>query len=219
MARRETADSLFKNPIQVTLGLDCTFSDDGLEGILFLPEEGKGTLQFVRRKNISDDFSRPTMIKELATTQSNEKRAFLVCPGLSADGLTLYCENIGQGVIFCTRTKFGAPWSKPKKLPIVIGDEGYHRYPFVTDDGLWLFCTNTEIKDHKTANIALYARNTISEPFVFKGNLYAGEVPLNGEFARFIPATKELFFANRLDGKTRIFAVKNFDPSIAVKEP
>jgi len=218
VAKRTSAEALFKDKKKLSLGLDCTFSDDGLEGIVFLPEEGKGTLQSLKRKSATDDFGRPTLIKELGTKELGDKNNFIVSPGLSADGLTLYCEVLGKGTCACTRSKPTNPWSKPKKLPIVTSEDGNQRFPYVADDGLWLFCTNTEIADPQTANIALYVRENDDDPFSFKGYLKAGETPLHGEFPRYVSATKELFFVKKKDGRPEIHVVKNFDPIKAVVE-
>jgi hypothetical protein len=218
MAKRANPEALFKDRKQVSLGLDCTLSEDGLEGIVFLPEEGKGTLQQMRRKAVTEDFGRPTAIKELGNKVLGEKDSFVMSPMLSADGLTLYCELLSKGTCSCTRSSPTAPWSKPKKLPIVATEDGNQRFPYVTDDGLWLFCTNTGITDPEIANIALYAREKPSDPFAFKGYLKAGDTPLNGEFPRYVSATQELFFVRKKEGRPEIHVVKNFDPMKAVKE-
>jgi len=98
MATRANPEALFKGRQQVSLGFDCTFSEDGLEGIVFLPEEGKGTLQVMRRKNVTDDFGRPTLIKELGIKELGEKDNFIVAPSLSADCLTLFAKSLERAL-------------------------------------------------------------------------------------------------------------------------
>ena len=216
MATRADTDALFKDKKQVSLGLDCTFSEDGLEGVVFLPEQGEGTLQKIRRRAVTQDFGRPTLIKELSNKGLGEKDAFVMSPMLSSDGLTLYCELLSKGVCYCTRSSPSSPWSQPKKLPTVVSEDGNRRFPYVTNDGLMLFCTNTEVTDPKVPSIALYTRDKNTDPFVFTGYLHAGGTPLNGEFPRYIPDTKELFFVKKKDGRPEIHVVRNFDPMKAV---
>jgi hypothetical protein len=217
-ATRASPDALFKDKKEVAPGIDFTFSDDGLEGIVFSVEEGKGTLQTTKRKKSTDDFGRPTLIRELGFKALGDKDNFIVAPCLSADGLTLYCEVLGKGPCFCTRDNRAAPWSKPSKVPLNASEKGSQRFPFITDDGLWLFCTNTEIPNPESANIALYTRKEKTDSFAFTGYLQAGDTPLNGEFPRYVSATKELFFVKKKDGRPQIYVVKNFEPINEVKE-
>ena len=217
-AKRESVGTLFKDKKQVSLGQDNTFSEDGLEGIVFLPEEGKGTLQSIKRKSLTEDFGRPTLIKELGWKQLGD-RTTVTSPGLSADRLELYCEVSGKGPCVSTRSKVSDPWSKPKKLPIVSGGNRGQRFPYVTDDGLWLFCTDRRVGDPPPANIALYGRAKKTEPFVFKGHVKAGDTSVMGEFPRYIASTRELFFVKTTDNRSAIYVIKNFDPTnVTVEE-
>lgn len=211
VATRANTGTLFKDKKQVSLGLDNTFSKDGLEGIIFLPEEGKGTLQSIKRNSVTEDFSRPTLVKEFGWKELGGN-TWVVSPGLSDDRLTLYYEIVGKGPCFSTRSTLTAPWSKPKQLPIVIGEDGGLRFPYVSDDGLWLFCTDTGVKDPTANNISLYGRAKNSDPFAFKGRVRAGNTPVSGEFPRYAPKTKELFFVKKTEGRPEINVVKNFDP-------
>lgn len=204
MANRENADSMFRNMKEVGLGLDCTISEDGLEGIVFLPM-GKGSLQIMRRSSVKTAFGRPTLIKELET-------AFLASPQLAADGLTLYYEKIGLGPFFSTRRSRTGRWSQPEKVPSSIGAGGQQRFPYITEEGLGMLCTDRT----RDGAIAYYSRAKMSDPFEMRGYVTVLGERIAGNFPRHVSATNELFFVKLYEGRTELHVVRNFDLSRGV---
>ena len=71
-ASRTSPQLLFGNKRQVTIGQDNTFSADGLEGIVFLPQEGQGNLCVVKRSNISEAFSRPAVMQDFPSLADHQ---------------------------------------------------------------------------------------------------------------------------------------------------
>ena len=182
-ASRPKPDLLFENKKQVTIGQDCTFTADGLEGILFLPQEGQGNLCVVKRSAVSNPFSRPSVIQDFPASLG-----FLAGPSLSDDGRTLYLERLSEEkneLLFSKRLAKDGRWSSPTLLPITAS-RNRRRWPHVSSSGKYLVCTepNTE----KKGVLTVYRRGAPSEPFSYMGIVRAEGNAVPGRFGRYIEA-------------------------------
>lgn len=203
---------LFGNKRQVTIGQDNTFSADGLEGIVFLPQEGQGNLCVVKRSDISEAFSRPAVMQDFPASLG-----FLAGPSLSDDGNTLYLERLGEGsheLLVSTRKEREGKWSPPTLLPITAS-KNPRRWPHVSTSGKYLICT--EPNAEKKSVLTVYRREALTEPFVYMGIVHVDGKQLPGRFGRYVEATKELFFSRGSKDGLEIAVLRPFDPDRMVK--
>ncbi|QDU05956.1 hypothetical protein V6x_57000 [Gimesia chilikensis] len=208
-AKRKDAESLFENPKRLIPAMDFTVSDDGLEMILFL---NKGLYQ-TTRDTVEDNFKRPSRI-----TSAVFINGFLAGPCLSSDGLTLYCDGMQKGVgpqiQFMTRKTKSSNWSKPQ--PLKLTPIGKMKYPYVSRDGKYLFCTGKDIS--QGSNIIIHSGKDDDGGFHSASVLNIEGITVRGIFPRYVEATKELFFAGESEngGELKLMVLKNFDPEIVI---
>ncbi|QDT19905.1 hypothetical protein [Gimesia chilikensis] len=205
-AKRKDAESLFENPKRLIPAMDFTLSDDGLEMILFL---NKGLYQ-TTRATVEDNFKRPTRIPSAVI-----KNGFLAGPCLSSDGLTLICDSMRKGVgpqiqVMSRKTK-SSNWSKPE--PLKLTPIGKMKYPYISRDGKYLFCTGKDIS--QGSNIIIHSGRDAEGGFHSASVLNIDGITVRGIFPRYVEATNELFFAGEPEngnGELKLMVLKNFDP-------
>ena len=205
-AKRKDADSLFENPKRLIPAMDFTLSDDELEMILFL---NKGLYQ-TTRATVEDNFKRPSRI-----TSAVIQNGFLAGPCLSSDGLTLYCDSmrkgIGPQIQFMTRKTKDSNWNKPE--PLKLTPIGKMKYPYVSRDGKYLFCTGKDIS--QGSNIIIHSGKDADGGFHSASVLNVDGITVRGIFPRYVEATNELFFAGETEngnGELKLMVLKNFSP-------
>ena len=204
-AKRKDAESLFENPKRLIPAMDFTVSDDGLEMILFL---NKGLYQ-TTRDTVEDNFKRPSRIASAVINNG-----FLAGPCLSSDGLTLYCDSMRKGVgpqiqVMTRKTK-NSNWSKPE--PLQLTPIGKMKYPYVSRDGKYLFCTGKDIS--QGSNIIIHSGKDADGGFHSASVLNIDGITLRGIFPRYVEATNELFIAGESEsgGELKLMVLKNFEP-------
>ncbi|KAA0139131.1 hypothetical protein FYZ48_10830 [Gimesia chilikensis] len=204
-AKREDTESLFENPKRLIPAMDFTVSDDGLEMILFL---NKGLYQ-TTRDTVEDNFKRPLRIASAVINNG-----FLAGPCLSSDGLTLYCDSMRKGVgpqiqVMTRKTK-NSNWSKPE--PLQLTPIGKMKYPYVSRDGKYLFCTGKDIS--QGSNIIIHSGRDAEGGFHSASVLNVDGITVRGIFPRYSAATNELFFAGESEsgGELKLMVLKNFEP-------
>ncbi|QDV17740.1 hypothetical protein Pan153_23950 [Gimesia panareensis] len=205
-AKRKDAESLFENPKRLIPAMDFTVSDDGLEMILFM---NMGLYQ-TTRDTVDDNFKRPTRI-----TSAVIQNGFLAGPCLSSDGLTLYCDTMRKGfgpqIQVMTRRTKSSSWSKPQ--PLQLTPIGKMKYPHISRDGKYLFCTGKDIS--QGSNIIIHSGRDADGGFHSASVLNVDGITVRGIFPRYVEATKELFFAGEPEngnGELKLMVLKNFDP-------
>lgn len=205
-AKRKDAESLFENPKRLIPAMDFTVSDDGLEMILFL---NRGLYQ-TTRDTVEDNFKRPTRI-----TSAVIQNGFLAGPCLSSDGLTLYCDSMKKGfgpqIQFMTRKSKSSNWSKPE--PLQLTPIGKMKYPYISRDGKYLFCTGKDIS--QGSDILIHSGKDAEGEFHSASVLNIDGITLRGIFPRYVEATNELFFAGESEngnGELKLMVLKNFAP-------
>lgn len=209
-ATRKDAESLFEDPMRLIPAMDFTVSDDGLEMILFL---NKALFQ-TTRDNLDANFKRPSRI-----TSAVMKNGFLAGPCLSSDGLTLYCDSMQKGagpqIQVMTRKTKSSKWSKPE--PLKLTPIGKMKYPYISPDGKYLFCTGKDIS--QGSNIIIHSGRDADGGFHSASVLNIDGITLRGIFPRYVEATNELFFAGEPEngtGELKLMVLKNFDPEIVI---
>lgn len=205
-AKRKDVESLFENPVRLLPAMDFTVSDDGLEMILFL---NKGLCQ-TTRNTVEDNFKRPSRIASAVINNG-----FLAGPCLSSDGLTLFCDSMRKGfgpqIQVMTRKTKSSNWSKPE--PLQLTPIGKMKYPYISRDGKYLFCTGKDIS--QGSNIIIHSGRDAEGGFHSASVLNIDGLTLRGIFPRYVEATKELFFAGEPEngnGELKLMVLKNFDP-------
>ncbi|MAX39942.1 MAG: hypothetical protein CME33_25645 [Gimesia sp.] len=211
-ATRNDAESLFENPKRLIPAMDFTVSDDGLEMILFL---NRG-LYRTTRSSVEDNFKRPSRI-----TSAVLEGGFLAGPCLSSDGLTLYCDSMRKGfgaqIQFMTRKTKSSNWSKPE--PLKLTQIGKMKYPYVSRDGKYLFCTSKDIS--QGSNIIIHSGKDADGGFHSASILNLNENTVRGIFPRYVETTNELFFAGEPEngnGELKLMVLKNFNPEKVIPE-
>lgn len=204
-AKRKDAESLFENPVRLLPAIDFTVSDDGLEMILFLNK----SLYQTTRDTVEDNFKRPSRIPTAVLNNG-----FLAGPSLSADGLTLYCDSMSKGagpqIQVMTRKTKNSRWSKPQPLKMI--PIGKMKFPYVSHDGKYLFCTRRDIS--KGSNILIHSGRDADGGFHSASVLNIDGITVRGIFPRYVAATNELFFAGEPEngGELKLMVLKNFSP-------
>jgi hypothetical protein len=199
-AHRDDSQSLFTDKKQLFPGAMPTISSDGLE-LVFASQRTDGqkgvSLHVTTRTAADKTFRRPTEIHELRDFIGKD-------PYLTSDGLTLYfcaCrvgtpENQQMPVVSSTRKDKSSPWSAPKRVPNVAADSQAWG-PFLTKDGLHLFCEYRIPSNWKRdmSDFVVWSRASATEPFE-KPRYYTidGIPPLIGGSFHHIASTNELFF-------------------------
>lgn len=210
-AKRKDAESLFENPVRLLPAMDFSLSDDELEMIIFL---NRGLYQ-TTRENIDANFKRPSRI-----TSAVIENGFLAGPCLSSDGLTLYCDSMRKGVgpqiQVMTRKIKSSNWSKPQSLNLT--PIGKMKYPHISRDGKYLFCTGKDIS--QGSNIIIHSGRDADGGFHSASVLNVDGLTLRGIFPRYVAATNELFFAGESEsgnGDLKLMVLKNFDPEVVTR--
>lgn len=206
-AHRADADSYFTDKKKHFDGRHPALSSDGLEIIFLMSPRGTEppTLHSAVRDNIDSPFKRAEEIVALRK-QSSPKNPFL-----SADGLALYFnrgsdKTNNEIVVSARRTRQDA-WGTPERVPMKSESiQGILTFPYLTPDGLTMFCTNQGIPNVAGGLPMVWTRAGATEPF---GNpkyvQIEGVPPLVGRSPRYVPATNELFLTT-----SGIVVVKNF---------
>lgn len=209
-AKRKDPESLFEDPNRLIPAMDFTVSDDGLEMILFL---NRGLSQ-ATRDTVEDNFKRPSRI-----TSAVIKNGFLAGPCFSSDGLTLYCDSMKKGfgpqIQVMTRKTKSSNWSKPE--PLQLTPIGKMKYPYVSRDGKYLFCTGKDIS--QGSNIIIHSGRDAEGGFHSASVLNIDGITVRGIFPRYSVATNELFFAGKPEngnGELKLMVLKNFDLEKAI---
>ena len=205
-AKRKDTESLFEDPKRLIPAMDFTVSDDGLEMILFL---NRGLYQ-TTRDTVEDNFKRPSRI-----TSAVIQNGFLAGPCLSADGLTLYCDSMRKGfgaqIQVMTRNTKTSNWSKPE--PLKLTPIGKMKYPYISRDGKYLFCTSKDIS--QGSNIIVHSGRDADGGFHSANIVNVDSRNIRGIFPRYVEATNELFFAGEPEngnGELKLMVLKNFNP-------
>jgi hypothetical protein len=218
-AHRPDADSYFSEKKELFAGRHPTMTSDGLE-MVFLGTGDRGeSLYVAKRENAQQSFKRAIAISELAD-QPQPKN-----PSLTPNGLTLYFNRSGNEIVACVRETKDVPWSKPKPVSVQGKVSGFLDWPYVSDDGLTMYCCN-EGAGHLgrgAGNLMAWSRPSVTEPFVASKTIEATGLPtLIGRSPRYVVATHELFFTRATveNGKPHwsgIWVIRNFVPPIDVK--
>ena len=220
-AQRGSPDVPFERHQQILSGLHPTATDDGLE-IIFLDLTNKKrsgrTLHRATRSSATQSFEPSIEIGELLTPGLTPKN-----PALSNDGLTLYFnltderkKEISSTLQSASRKTRTAPWTKPESVQIQGQvKSGNLAWISVSPDGLLLFCCHEGGNSDRqvTSNLMLSRRANLNQLFPQPKAIQVDDLPpLIGRSPRYIPATKELFFARGVgDKKFGIWVVKGFD--------
>jgi serine/threonine protein kinase len=120
-------------------------------------------------------------------------------PALSADGLRLlFAINGKNGPVFATtrRTSRDGVWGPVTPLPTRFGtnETSAIQWPFLSEDGLTLlFCRENGVS--RNADILVSSRPSTSDAFTFVRAVLVNGQPIRGRSPRYVPATRELFFA------------------------
>jgi hypothetical protein len=223
-AHRKDTDSLFENERPLFEGLEPAVTNDGLEVIVVgaktvAPTPEPKSFCSATRDSTKEAFRRPKPIPELRDPP--EMKDWSRNPYLSPDGLTLYFHRYPKDrpheFVFCTRPDRHSPWSTPQPIKMK-GNNLFNGLscPFVTDDGMSLFCVNEGGDMNSKGNLLKFTRSNTSEPFAEPEFVeLEGLSKLIGRTPRYVPATKELFFFQS-DGadlaRGHLIIVKNFKP-------
>ena len=217
VAKRKTAEERFSEQTSLQInGRHPTLSADELE-LVFISARSDGkkgeSLHSAKRSRKDEPFRRPSEITELLdkSGKSTNKNPFL-----SADGLTLYFNEFteGKGVSaqLSTRSSAKEKWSKPKPLPFSQRGDVYLNWPFVSADGCFMLCF--EVDKEKKSRLTAWRRDVVTEQFVKQQEVTISDgEPISGRCARYVPATKELFFAGNIGSESgaRMSCITNFD--------
>jgi hypothetical protein len=215
-ARRNDPQSLFQDVTLLCGGKQPTLSGDGLEMMLIaVPTHGQvdTRLQVATREKTTDPFRRPTGVGDLQGVK------FLINPCLSSDGLTLYfCAlpfaKLADGeLMVCTRSDRTSAWSKPKSLPISSTKGRWLHWPYVSRDGLDLYCVERGRPIAEGYNLMVWSRSTTDKPFANGQDIELNGFPnLCGGSPRYVEVTNELVFSGtNAEGKSpRIWMIRNF---------
>lgn len=206
-ATRKSSEDLFENATKLIPGNDPTVTDDGLEMILL---DGD-TLFSTTRASRTDAFRRPQKIAEL------QGLGFLAAPCLSADGLALYAEQIDfktktiQVLKFARSTR-KSKWSAPQK--VVIGGVGKSKVRFVQVSADRRQAFGSIQSEGEQFHVTVWRVDETGLNFDSPRAVQFEGQSLRGKFARYVPATKELFLARaRPDNKTdELIILRNFEP-------
>ena len=205
-AVRDDVDSLFEEKKRLVRGRHPTVSADGREMILLVD----GVLHSTTRSSIDDTFKRPRAIRELRD-QQNVKN-----PSLSEDGLTLYFNRGGtenHEFAMSGRIATSSSWGRPKTFRVQHTEvKGFLTWPFVSNDGLRLLCTN-EGSGRSNGNLMIWTRKTTNDSFrEFEFIEVPDTDPIFGRSPRFVESTGELFFTSpKPEAKMfGISVIKNF---------
>jgi hypothetical protein len=212
-AHRNDPQSLFQDSKLLCGGMQPTLSADGLEMILIAPRhDDQGGLAFhtATRTSVSDQFRRPTELRELRDVTPEN-------PCLSSDGLTLWFylpldgKWGGGKIMVCTRPDRTSEWSMPKRLPVLLAEGQWLHCPYVREDGLTLYCVDGGGRERK---LMVWSRSAIDKPFANGRHIDVPGLPnLYGLSPRYIKATNEFVFSDKPGAKSpRIWIVKNFTP-------
>jgi hypothetical protein len=214
VATRKDKDSPFANVKDpLFAGYDLTVTADGREMIL-VDGDGPG-LSVSTRASPKDQWSRPRKLEEF------DGLGFLAAPCVSGDGLTLYAEqfankDLAHNVCF-RRPDRKSAWGKPEAMTItgLSEDQKPVRFPFVTDDGRYLFACARDYGSGMLLFTSTDGGKTFGSPAVI--DVPGGTVP--GKFPRYVPATNELFFCETVpdQGRNNIYVIRNFDPGSTIR--
>lgn len=87
------------------------------------------------------------------------------------------------------------------------------KYPYVSRDGKYLFCTGKDIS--QGSDILIHSGKDADGGFHSASILNVDGITLRGIFPRYVAATNELFFAGESEngnGELKLMVLKNFDP-------
>ena len=215
-AHRDNPNSYFTQKKELVPGRHPTVSGDGLEMVFLTgPTLKEHTLHVVKRNSLDASFPRAKEIPELRNERAPKN------PSFSSDGLTLYFNSSSEDrlqIVFTTRASRTAPWTPPKPLPIQFRGEGGLTWPFLTQDGLTMYCSNEgagEMRKGK-GNQMIWSRASVASPFSQGRYIQIEGLPaLDGRCPRYVAATGELFFQDMTAkgaGQGQISVIRNFSP-------
>lgn len=215
VARRNDVDSFFEDAKPIFEGYEPAVTNDGLEMVFSAPtsSESKAKVLFsTTRDHVEESFRRPKQLFEQPCFN----------PYLSPDGLTIYANHyVEKGkLVFmvATRPDRNSPWSELQTVK--VSGSSLFKFltcPYVTDDGLTLFCVieSREIWASDRGNLLRFTRKAPNEQFGNPEYVEIEGIPkLTGKYPRFVPANSELFFL-KADGefsKSQLVIVKHFVP-------
>jgi hypothetical protein len=216
-AHRRDVDSFFEDEKMLFEGRQPTVTNDGLEMILVGLTLDTPCFHSATRDNVEQSFRRPKPIPELRDPPGV---AWSRDGCISPDGLAFYFCRGGK-IVVSRRPDRTSAWSDPKILPMT-GTNLFPKYPscpFITDDGLTLFCVVTGAPaDWMLAkgNLLEFTRISPEQPFANPEFVEIEGFPkLVGRYPRYMSATKELLFLQSEDGnlgKNHVILIKNFVP-------
>jgi serine/threonine protein kinase len=213
VATRPNADARFANVAELFAGCDPTVTADGLEMILAGSDEA-GALAVSTRASTRGPWGQPRKLAEF------DGLGALASPCLAGDGLTLYAELFGANRLGTTvrfrRPDRKAPWGRPEPLTITGLPSQHVRFPYVTDDGRFLF---GRFGGAHTSPMVLLTSTDGGKTFGTPAAIDVPGINAAGRYPRYVSATKELFFCGDTPGQTliKMFVIRNFDPGTMVK--
>ena len=223
VATRADFNSPYKWQRALPQAMSPCLSADGLEVFGLIPYSGSQLICSATRKSTDDDFPKPQRIKEFS-----DDMGFVAHPAISADGLTLYFELIGDHssqttvnnlirqvdnttISYSTRTSRKGPWSRPKPVPIEPARTGL-RFPSVALGGRYLFCSVAD-PNSGFPIILVYRRDDADGSYRELGPIIVNGSELRGRFPRYVEASNELYFEQRTnESPLQVSVLEGFDP-------
>jgi hypothetical protein len=220
-AHRKDPQSLFQDVKLLCGGKQPTLSGDGLEMILLTVRndgQGDGCFHVATREKTTDSFRRPVKVRELYDVK------FPTNPCLSSDGLAFYfygrrsATNFHDGeLMVCIRSDRTSAWSDPRKLPLSSTKGQWLHWPYVSKDGLNLYCVEGGKGAAGKQNLMVWSRSTTDKSFANGRYIELNGLPtLAGFSPRYVEATNELVFSSRPSGtkaetkSPTIWIIRNF---------
>jgi hypothetical protein len=166
VAQRLSTDDPWSDPVKLdaavnTAGPETTpsLSADGLE--LYFAN-GYNDLWVTKRANRDAAWGVREKLPKPVNSSSAEE-----CPSISADGLELYflsergSDSSRSDIYVTTRPTKDAAWGEPERLRYTVNSNQFESCPFISADGLMLFCC----KGMSGAHIWYSQRATVNDPW------------------------------------------------------
>lgn len=218
-ARRKDPGSLFAGKRLVAYGRHMAVSVDGLTMYLVTRRaDGRpgNSIHVARRSSNDEAFGRPREVPELRAVNTPRNLS------LSQDGRTLlFNEGSEKDDTFrlsvTTRRSLQSRWESLKSLPVNMRrSDGLVLCPFLTRDGLRLFCSLSRPGIEPRGRFMVLSRRAANQPFAEPVFLQVPDVEeFVGWLPRYVEATGELFFCSErlsTDRNMDIWMVRHFKP-------
>ncbi len=222
-AHRPDVDSLFSGQRTLFAGRQPTITEDGLE-MVFVGERltcsgSEFCFYSATRAAVDQPFQRPRPILELRDVP--ESAATSRSPCLASDGLTLFFNDFPQAgvtrLVFATRRDRNSLWTA--RQPLRVTENGFHGVlacPFVTADGLILFCVHDDSvsRNGEQGTLLKFTRASTDDAFSHPEIVRMEGFPhLFGSYPHYVSSTHELFFVNcgtSLSYRSGILEIRNY---------